>query len=459
MRLEAHRSPYKEPYGLQREAFLRAGIDDVIRRAGSNRLVFIEDTTARIPALSTDDTEHPGQRTKEWFAETTHERLLQELDAVGQERVVIVRSDIALHVPGLPSPVLFSGVTEGKVVEKLESIDRDLLYPWLGQSDLSSWFVPVGARRVLAAMSMEESVHHDFRVRALSKLAERLKEYHAVVDLLAACVRKTVPPVQGVYQPRLFFDGFKDLVLVVIGHMAAGKTTAGDFLALHRDFHHIEGSRALVDAARLHEMEVGASGFDLADGLFARFGYDVVEREVVIPLLQSREGPVVYTGCRTIEGVSALVVAARRLGRRLAVLHVSTPASIRLVRAADRGREARAFDALAFDEASRRDAAYGAVRLAPLICDFQVLNRRDLGSFLRKLDEVLGSMQEGRNRVPQQRARLAVRVAACRTPVEVARVLSGISQEMLSGEDSTSLSTRGEIFCSLLDGGDRTDSP
>lgn len=246
-RLEAHRRPYAEPYGRPTPEFLKAGVEEVVARAGHMRLVFIEDTTTHFPSLSRDGEEFPGQRTKEWFAETSHGSLLRSLEQAGGDRSVIVRSDIALYVPGLRTPVLFSASTSGSVAENVEEMEPNPLYPWLGQSDFSSWFIPSGAMNVLAAMQIHESLRYDFRAKALSKLAERLAEYVAVFRLPAVSIQR--PSISTSINPAqlgLLPEAESDIVLVVVGSMSAGKTTVGHFLALHRNFRHVEGSRALV---------------------------------------------------------------------------------------------------------------------------------------------------------------------------------------------------------------------
>src|SRR5262249_18722008 len=101
------------------------------------------------------------------------------------------------------------------------------------------------------------------------------------------------------------------------------------------------------------------------------------------------DGPVVYTGCRTVEGIAAIKEAARELDRTVRVVFISTPANLRLSRAADRAREDGVLDAAQFDRASARDEAYGAVRLGTAICDAHIVCRLLLGSLLTRVNSLI----------------------------------------------------------------------
>lgn len=454
-RLETHRRAYIEPYGLPRQKFLSAGLKEVVSRAAPNRLVFIEDTTACFPALSHGGAEYPGQETKEWFARTSHEDLLMELESAGGNRRVVVRSDIALHVPGLPAPVFLSATTEGNVVKRLESIARNDLYPWLGQLDFSSWFVPTGASKVLAGMQLEESLAYDFRAKALSQLAQRLQEYTAVVNLPVGALRKKESKqIDDVSQEPLFDLGGSDFVLVVIGPMASGKTTVGHYLQLHRQFVHIEGSRSLGETAAKYHID-GIPSFEMADSLFRNYGYDVVEREIVIPMIQQESRPVVYTGCRTIEGIETLKEAAHELNMSLAVVYISSPSSVRLSRAVERRREGMTVDPLKFEHFSDRDEAYGTGLLGPYIADMEISNRRDLNSFLGSIQEMADLLRSGNPlSYPSRRVRLASRINECSTPDEVKDLIRRFAKGSLPTNLLTEagLSRRGETFLKLVRG-------
>lgn len=451
VRLERHRQPYREPYGLPKRDFLRAGLDQVRSRAGLNRLVFIEDTTVSFPTLNRNGKEFPGQETKEWFAEAVHSQLLEQLDAAGPSRSAIVSSDLLLHVPGFTEPLLFSALTEGRVVDRVERVTPNRLYPWLGQPDFSSWFVPVGASRPLASMRLEESLQYDFRAKALTLLAQRLSEYLATLNLPSASVRN--PASQSTQNPDqlvLFDVGSPKCLIIVTGAIASGKTTVGHHLSLHRSFSHIEGSRALgVVGARLG-FHSYVSHFELADSLFERFGHEVVERELVVPEMSIAETPIVYTGCRTVEGIAALKKAARALDWEVFVLFVSTPSSLRLSRAVERVRRGAALDPLQFYADSARDEAYGAVKLGGLIADAEIGNAGDRDTFLVTVDRVVTKLRSGVNSMSARRKQVTATLEQTKSPQDLAGKLARISDELVLSENPVELSLRGESLLSVL---------
>jgi inosine/xanthosine triphosphate pyrophosphatase family protein len=433
-RLEAHSRAYTEPYGEPDRAFLQAGIDEIRARAGGHRLMFIDDTTVTFPSLSSPGEPVPGRRTKEWFAETTHGELLRQLDRAGGSRSVVVRSDLALYVPGLADAIVFSSPTEGKVAEALEPVAPNRLYPWLGQPDFSSWFIPNGASRVLGSMRLEESMRYDFRTAALNMMAERLTEYLAIINLPLASIRAQQP--NGGFDPlqlTLFDVGDERSLFVVVGRMAAGKTTVGHYLELYRHFRHIEGSRALVLVGHKHDIWHTSSNFELADRLFAGFGYDVVEREFVLPQLSFSDGPIVYTGCRTVEGLATLKQAARDLGWRVYVVYVASPSNLRLSRAVERARTDVALDPMQFESSSLRDEAYGAARFGQLAADVILRNSGDLQNLLRSIDRaVLKLRRPGPGQVGARgmRAKLAAARSAADAISLVAKVAPDAGKEM-----------------------------
>src|SRR5215469_6630404 len=94
-RFDAHARAYHEPYGLPTKEFLSESLREVISRAGARRLVFIEDTTVRIDALSCEGGDFPGQATKEWFAMSSHAQVADEIRELSGDFRASVKSDIA----------------------------------------------------------------------------------------------------------------------------------------------------------------------------------------------------------------------------------------------------------------------------------------------------------------------------------------------------------------------------
>ena len=113
---KSRQDPYEESYLLGKEALLEAAVAEVRHSVGRGMLFFVEDTSLRIEALSSGD-DVPGLAVKEWFQGTTFDALDRELRRRAKGRNAVVKSDIALNVPGVRQPVLFHGETAGRVAE------------------------------------------------------------------------------------------------------------------------------------------------------------------------------------------------------------------------------------------------------------------------------------------------------------------------------------------------------
>src|ERR1035438_5492270 len=124
--------PYAEDYAEGKERLLVRAVEQVLKSGlGSGSLFFVEDTSLRIEALSPENEDLPGLAVKEWFASTSFDQLDISLKANGGDREAEVKSDIALHVPGLPKPVLFTGRTKGTVADTRPNFEEKPQYPWL----------------------------------------------------------------------------------------------------------------------------------------------------------------------------------------------------------------------------------------------------------------------------------------------------------------------------------------
>jgi inosine/xanthosine triphosphate pyrophosphatase family protein/dephospho-CoA kinase len=405
-RFEAHSRGYSEPYGLPTDQFLASGLQEVLSRAGRRKIVFIEDTTVRISALSDNQEDFPGQRTKEWFAESSHDQIMGAVNDRGGDLRASVRSDIALYIPGLKDFLFFSGVTQGMLALKPDAGNANGLYPWLGRNDFSSWFIPDGAMKTLASMSFDESRPYDFRIKAFEAFADRLAEYESILQLPGDSLQKPIH-LPSPEQFALFPGGDAGIIVAIIGPLAAGKTTAGHHLALNREFRHVEGSYILSQVAK--NLGITATdNFGLADKTFSQHGFDAIEREALEPLIDSYWRSIVYTGARTVEGLTNLKNMSKDRGRQLFIIFVSSSLSTRTARAIERGRndfiKGSADD---FVKRSERDTSYGAVAYGPMICDRYVRNDADIGKFLSKIDDVVASLEMGaRGRFSRHRQRL-----------------------------------------------------
>ena len=109
--------PYHENYDGSKEDLLASAIAELHRRGGaSGSIFFVEDTSIRIEALSSE-TERPGLGAKEWFARTSFYQL-ESLLREANDRRASVKSCIALSLPGLQRPLFFYGETRGEVASE-----------------------------------------------------------------------------------------------------------------------------------------------------------------------------------------------------------------------------------------------------------------------------------------------------------------------------------------------------
>lgn len=387
--------PYDEMYGQTQERLLERALEQVRKRTNRPMLVFAEDTTVRVEALS-GTADLPGQRAKEWFPETVHADLVAELDRRGGDLRAVIKSDLALSVPGLARPVHFHGEVAGEILRVPAPTRTNPLYPWLECRDFSGWFRPDGADRALGAMSYEESLRFDFRIRALEALAARLREYQAVLNLPPHCVTSVGGTGKGTGQ-TVIMTPRDDLILVVLGRPGAGKTTIGNHLEAHRGFVHVESSAVLPDAAAVHGCRNPVKP-ELARELFEVAGYGAVEEYAVRKRLLQSNRPVVYTGVRTLEGLAALLEHAEREGRTCRVVHVDVGERKAMYRYIDRARDDGKTPPLDYRTITRKDMEFGALPYARIVADWRLVNSGSLDGLHARLDRMLVSLAEGQTR-------------------------------------------------------------
>jgi inosine/xanthosine triphosphate pyrophosphatase family protein len=296
--------PYKEEYSLGKEILLERAIQEIISSVGSSSLFFAEDTSLRLECLSTATDDSPGLAVKEWFTETSFERLDSLLKSKGNDRRATVKSDIALHAPGLNHPVFFHGSTEGVVADSPPRFEENLQYPWLTPMSFNGWFIPHGCEKRLGEMSLGESWAYDFRTRCLESLISRLEEYTALLNIPSPYYVRKVPTDS---QQQLKFSAFEGTgtALMVVGHTCAGKTTFGEYASISHQLLFVEASsilRVVEDKLGIHD----ATPFVAAKKTLDSYGPDVVARKILELYAGQLDKGFVITGFRTIEEVELI---------------------------------------------------------------------------------------------------------------------------------------------------------
>ena len=393
----AQSEPYDEDYSLSSNEMLAAALSQAVGRVGRASLVFVEDTTMRLDALSSEGKPVPGLRTKEWFAEASFYDVDRALRAADNRRTA-VRSDIALHIPGLRRVVYFSGETTGMVVEALPPRRTHEVYRWLSTRTFNGWFVPDGATKTLGEMQFEESRIYDFRDKALSSLFDRIVEYAAALNLPPSAYRRRKPLVESAHAdptalpldfpvPKSTSAGGPAQFLV-IGRTCAGKSTFAARALSTPGFRHIEASDALRrirhDIVGLPDPSADMSGY--AFSLLQHLGMDKVAQQIVHEEGEDlKNQPVVISGLRTIEEIATF----RRLLPVARIIYVDAPLNMRFERYTLRGRGRDSLSRDRFESLDRDQDRFGLLPVARDVADVVINNRESLTEYLDEVDRQL----------------------------------------------------------------------
>lgn len=384
---ESHTQPYAEEYAQGKEYLLAKAVDTVRNLVGRQTLFFLEDTSLRIEALSSADVDVPGLSVKEWFVETSFEQLDAMLRAKGDNRRAIIKSGIALSLPGKTTPVYFNGETAGTVALSPPGFERSRIHPWLSPTTFDGWFVPDGNQRRLGEMKADESQRLHFRARALIKLLERLGEYTAVLNLQppAYVVRRSTPTVP---QLPLFRDPRRHVV--VVGPRAAGKSTFGDYVASDKHIPHREASlviRALFRDQATDDVDLGR----FAENLHIQQGQDVVAHVLVHQYGLGELRDAVVTGLRKFEELDYL----EGLSSRPTVIFVTASRRTRFERYVARRREDKLVGYEDFVSTSDEEEFF---KFVSEYADVIIENEGTLPDYFRQIDYVMNGCDGERPR-------------------------------------------------------------
>ena len=370
--------PYLEDYGGTKRQLLVRAVKEIAGRVGTGSLFFVEDTSVRIEALSDGDNDVPGVAVKEWFASTTFETVDQLLRERGNDRRATVKSDIALHVPGLGFPVFFEGSISGVIAASPPQFEEDAKHPWLTPNTFNGWLIPEGADKRLGEMLFEESWYYDFRIRALEKLLTRLEEYTGILNLHPqGYVRKVHPSITTQFQ---LFTG---PVLLIVGPTCAGKTTFGEWAKEQHDATHIEAS-AVLRMIRREQSEEDGDAFAFAHAFLSQNGPDIIARKIVQVYAGKFDKGVVITGFRTIEELEYI----RDLYPWAKVILVDASERTRFQRQLVRGRTPDCATMDDFRKVDDQQFLFGLLRVAEYLADVRVENEGTIADYHQQIDAV-----------------------------------------------------------------------
>ena len=234
---------YQEPRIQFREQLLQSSIESAIRRwekyvhgRANDSFFFIEDTSVKISALSSEREEIPGVDVKYWMEDMTFEKLDALLKEKGNDRSARVMSHVILYIPpqirkqiGVDNEyVRFTSHTDGTILEKEHEFQTNILYPWLDNKTFNKWFVPNGESLPMSLLDISSADRSDFRRGAFEQMIQFLQD------------KNLLKPKGGdinLMSPKLFSKR-----LLFCGETCAGKSTAGRYLLEKYGLYHIEAS-------------------------------------------------------------------------------------------------------------------------------------------------------------------------------------------------------------------------
>lgn len=378
------KEPYDEDYELGTAGLLTRAINQVKDEFSVRSIFFVEDTSVRIDALS-DDKDFPGLAIKEWFPQITFAQIDEQLRQRGNDRRAKVNSDIALHIPTLRSPIFFHGETAGTIADTPPTFERSALYPWLTPQTFNGWIVPDGATKPLGQMEFEESLHYDFRAKALAELLATVEQLNAAINLRPNfyTTRKS-----SEFQPEqlLLIEDPSRHVILVVGARCAGKSTLSDHMANYDSVRVYEASTVLRGIGE----EIGAIPTNSEEALefLSQAGWDAVARKIADYIEKDDARLNVVTGLRTPE---ELLFLKRRFPSAWIVL-VDADQRIRFERHLRRARDGELTTMNAFAAEDERQRKFGTLRIAKDIAEITINNDGTREQYSKKISDVIDFM-------------------------------------------------------------------
>ncbi len=231
---------YVEPRISNRDELISQSVESAKERFyksnSEDSLFFIEDTSVCLEGLSTTDKEFPGTDVKYWMRETTFSKLDNQLKEIGNNRNVIIRSDVILVLNKelknvhKKDYIIFTSSSKGSVVvSESGKIKTQALYPWLNNRTFNKWFVPFGEKKPLSTLSITIANKYDFRRGAFEEMLAFLKTNHLI---------KEPSSVESNSQTSLFSPAS----YIICGPTCAGKSTLSSYLLDSYNYYYLEAS-------------------------------------------------------------------------------------------------------------------------------------------------------------------------------------------------------------------------
>ena len=291
---------YEEPRIDDREKLLKESLESAKKQLeisgySKNRAFIIEDTSVDIHSLSgLNAKETPGVDIKYWMKDTYFIDLDYQLQMLGNNRKVTVRSDLLLWLPSVkPYEFQFIGMSEGSVVNEDSRFDTNVVYPWLDNKTFNKWFQPNGESVSISKLPIEKADLYDFREKAFSQMLSFLYNHHIIKKRNI----ESFPSVKELFSGEIECH-------IIVGLTCAGKTTVANYLINECDFLHVEASDFMHETYREHhgidsEIEIGTFAKEIL-----KLQPTIVSEKVVNYLLEFKPQNLVITGFRLEEEVT-----------------------------------------------------------------------------------------------------------------------------------------------------------
>lgn len=371
--------PYEEDYSGSKVQLLEKAVRQVTDTIGHSSLVFFEDTSVRIDALSTEKKDVPGLQVKEWFRTVSFDEVNAQLVASGNNRGCSVQSDIALYIPGLNRAVFFHGETRGSVAAAAPTFEQNWQHPWLSPNTFNGWIIPEGASKPLGAMSFEESWEFDFRIKSLSDLVDYVEEVTAALNLPPQSYYRRPERIQPTDSLPLFPPTAP--VYVVVGSTCSGKTTFAEYAERQFGSQYIEASSVVRMLVRKHGI-TGANDFERAEELLRVYGKAIVAETILSDFDSVQDRAIVISGFRTIEELDT--IRAARTNIKVVLIKASDKIRYARLLARNRDSNAKTFDA--FKRIDSQQRTFGLLPIIEAFADYAIINEGTRDEYYDAID-------------------------------------------------------------------------
>jgi dephospho-CoA kinase/inosine/xanthosine triphosphate pyrophosphatase family protein len=351
---------YNEPRTLDKAQLLESSMNDAIRRwkkyvSSNTQLFFIEDTSVKIDALSTNNNEFPGADIKYWMIDKKFSELDKELRNRNNNRQVSVTSHIVLFLTkDIKSTEnsnhiyrIFTSTIHGKIVDAEYLIETNILYPWLDNKTFNKWFVPNGFDVPISLLNISDADKVDFRSGAFQEMYDFIGKYYNI---------RQVTNNGKLTKGNIFFQ-FAPLYLIS-GPTCAGKSTIGKYLLETYGYYHIEAS----DFMSLKYYETHGTNFTIDKNNFASelLKIDplaVVQSITKFMLLKKIYNEFIVTGFRTPYEIDCF--QERFPGQDFRIIYLTSDFNIRFSRWQKRNRDVHAYSIERFQQINELQSKMG----------------------------------------------------------------------------------------------------